>query len=169
MAGLAGTGVGRLGLALSATKTRNSDWTKSPVKTYILSLPSAQERREFQTQQARNLGLDAVFIDARSPANIPDTFFMAHAFSWERPLKITEVACFMSHHAVWDIIAKGDEPALILEDDAILARHVSALLEWLPGLDHLDHVAYWGAYFVNQVHATWHGLGRRLHFQHVPT
>jgi glycosyl transferase family 25 len=128
-------------MALPATKTRNSDWTKSLVKTYILSLPSAQERREFQTQQARNLGLDAVFIDARSPADIPDAFFMAHAFSWERPLKITEVACFMSHHAVWDIIANGSEPALILEDDAILARHSPRLLKWLSALGDLDHVS----------------------------
>ena len=111
------------------------------MKTYILSLPSAQERREFQTQQARNLGLDAVFIDARSPADIPDAFFMAHAFSWERPLKITEVACFMSHHAVWDIIANGSEPALILEDDAILARHSPRLLKWLSALGDLDHVS----------------------------
>ena len=111
------------------------------MKTYILSLPSAQERREFQAQQARNLGLDAVFIDARAPADIPDAFFMTHAFSWERPLKITEVACFMSHHAVWDIMANGNEPALILEDDAILARHVPALLKWLSALGDLDHVS----------------------------
>ena len=114
---------------------------KARVKTYILNLPSAQKRREFQIQQALNLELDAVFIDARTPADIPNEFFLAHAFSWERPLKVTEVACFMSHHAVWDILAKGDEPALILEDDAILASQSPALLNWLSGLDHLDHVS----------------------------
>jgi glycosyl transferase family 25 len=114
---------------------------KSLVKTYILNLPSAQKRREFQIQQALNLELDAVFIDARTPADIPNEFFLAHAFSWERPLKVTEVACFMSHHSVWDILAKGDEPALILEDDAILASQLPALLKWLSGLNLLDHVS----------------------------
>ena len=47
---------------------------KARVKTYILNLPSAQKRREFQIQQALNLELDAVFIDARTPADIPNEF-----------------------------------------------------------------------------------------------
>jgi glutaredoxin-related protein len=89
------------------------------MKTYILNLPSALERRNFQAQQAERLGLDDLFTDAKTPADIPDAFFQAHAFSWERPIKITEVACFMSHHQVWQQIAASHEPALVLEDDAI--------------------------------------------------
>ena len=111
------------------------------VKTYILNLPTAHERRAYQAQQAQQLGLDAVFMTARTPADIPEDFFLAHAFSWERPLKITEVACFMSHHAAWEIISKGEEPALILEDDALLSRNTPALLQWLSGLKALDHVS----------------------------
>ena len=110
------------------------------VKTYILNLPSAHERRAYQAQQAQQLGLDVVFMSARTPADIPEEFFLAHAFAWERPLKITEVACFMSHHAVWEIIAKGDAPALILEDDALLSRQTPALLAWLSGMQDLDLV-----------------------------
>lgn len=111
------------------------------MKTYILNLPAAQERRNFQTQQAERLGLDAHFIDAQTPADIPDAFFQAHAFSWERPIKITEVACFLSHHRVWQQIAKSDGPALVLEDDAILARNTPTLLDWLNTLENVDHVS----------------------------
>jgi glycosyl transferase family 25 len=111
------------------------------MKTYILNLPSALERRNFQALQAERLGLDARFIHAKSPADIPDAFFQAHAFSWERPIKITEVACFMSHHQVWQQIADSQEPALVLEDDAILAHSTPELLIALGQLKDVDHVS----------------------------
>lgn len=111
------------------------------MKTYILNLPSARERRNFQAQQAERLGLDVQFIDAQTPADIPEAFFQAHAFSWERPIKITEVACFLSHQGVWQQIADSHGPALVLEDDAILARNTPALLDWLSTLEGVDHVS----------------------------
>jgi glycosyl transferase family 25 len=111
------------------------------MKTYILNLPTAQERRKFQAQQAERLGLDAVFIDAQTPADITDAFFQAHAFSWERPIKITEVACFMSHHHVWQLVANRHEPALVLEDDAVLANNTPDLQKFLMQLDDVDHVS----------------------------
>lgn len=117
------------------------DWKTPRMKTYILNLPSALERRNFQTQQAQRLGLEAVFIDAQTPADIPDAFFQAHAFSWERPIKITEVACFMSHHLVWQKIAGSKEPALVLEDDAILAHNTPKLLACLAQRVDVDHVS----------------------------
>jgi glycosyl transferase family 25 len=111
------------------------------MKTYILNLPSALERRKFQAQQATHLGLDAQFIDAQTPADIPDAFFQSHAFSWERPIKITEVACFMSHHQVWQQIAESHDPALVLEDDALLAYNTPALLKVLDSLEGVDHIS----------------------------
>ena len=117
------------------------DWKTPRMKTYILNLPSAQERRNFQALQAERLGLDALFTDAKTPADISDAFFQAHAFSWERPIKITEVACFMSHHQVWQKIADSHEPALVLEDDAILARNTPELLRVLSQLEGVEHVS----------------------------
>lgn len=117
------------------------DWKTPRMKTYILNLPSALERRNFQTQQAQSLGLEAQIIDAQTPADIPEAFFQAHAFSWERPIKITEVACFMSHHLVWQKIASSDKPALVLEDDAILAHNTPELLAWLAQQSDVDHVS----------------------------
>lgn len=117
------------------------DWKMPRMKTYILNLPSALERRNFQALQAERLGLDALFTDAKTPADMPDAFFQAHAFSWERPIKITEVACFMSHHQVWQQIAANQQPALVLEDDAILARNTPELLKVLGRLEDVDHVS----------------------------
>ena len=117
------------------------DWKTPRMKTYILNLPSALERRNFQTKQAQRLGLEALFIDAQTPADIPEAFFQAHAFSWERPIKITEVACFMSHHLVWQKIAGSKEPALVLDDDAILAHNTPKLLACLAQWEDVDHVS----------------------------
>ena len=111
------------------------------MKTYILNLASAHERRKFQMAQAERLGLEATFIDAHTPADISESYMMSHAFSWERAIKITEVACFLSHYAAWEKVAASEEPALILEDDAILARETPALLSWLFSLNEVDHVS----------------------------
>lgn len=111
------------------------------MKTYILNLPSAHERKAFQIQQAEQLGLEAIFVNAVTPAEIPEEVFQKHAFSWERPIKITEVACYWSHHGVWQTIAQSNAPALILEDDAILARNTPQLLSWLQELQVADHVS----------------------------
>lgn len=110
------------------------------MKTYILNLPSALERRNFQAQQAAQLGLDVVFTSAATPADITEEQFQQQAFSWERPLKITEAACFLSHHAVWQIIAKDNAPALVLEDDAILARNTPQLLSFLEQSKNVEYV-----------------------------
>ena len=110
------------------------------MKTYILNLPSANERRDFQLLQAEKLGLDAVLISAVTPRDIPVEQFQHQAFMWERPLKITEVACFLSHYGVWEIIAQGNEPALVLEDDAMLARNTPQLLKFLEEIKNVEYV-----------------------------
>lgn len=111
------------------------------MKTYILNLPSAQERRQFQMSQAERLGLEAVFIAAKTPADISEYDMMAYAFSWERAIKITEVACFLSHYAAWEKVLATQEPALILEDDAMLAQETPAFLAWCSALKNVDHVS----------------------------
>ena len=110
------------------------------MKTYILNGPSANERRDFQLLQAEKLGLDAVLINAVTPRDIPAAQFQQQAFMWERPLKITEVACFLSHYGVWEIIALGNEPALVLEDDAMLAQNTPQLLKFLEEINHVEYV-----------------------------
>lgn len=93
------------------------------VPVYIISLASAQHRRAFQEAQAQRLGFDPVWSEAVGVNDISDAFFLQHAFQWERALKKTEVACFMSHLNLWRTIAARDTPAVVLEDDVILGGH----------------------------------------------
>ncbi|MFM2074271.1 MAG: hypothetical protein RJB34_576 [Pseudomonadota bacterium] len=90
------------------------------VPVYIISLASAEHRRAFQEAQAQRLGFEPVWFAAVGVNEISDAFFLQHAFQWERALKKTEVACFMSHLNIWRTIAAGDSPAVVLEDDVIL-------------------------------------------------
>ena len=49
---------------------------------------------------------------------------------WCRPLKLGEIGCAISHWMCWQKAAKdGADPALILEDDAVLADHCAELLQ----------------------------------------
>ena len=93
------------------------------VPVYIISLASAQHRRAFQEAQAKRLGFEPVWSEAVGVSDISDAFFLQHAFQWERALKKTEVACFMSHLNLWRTIAAGDRPAVVLEDDVVLGGH----------------------------------------------
>jgi glycosyl transferase, family 25 len=49
---------------------------------------------------------------------------------WSRPLKLGEVGCAISHWMCWQKAAADvADPALILEDDAVLAGHCAARLQ----------------------------------------
>ena len=49
---------------------------------------------------------------------------------WSRPLKLGEIGCAISHWLCWQrAAADGADPALILEDDAVLTRHCAERLQ----------------------------------------
>ena len=98
---------------------------------YIITLASATQRRAFQQAQAERLGFEPIWHPAVGVDDMSDAFFLQHAFSWQRPLKKTEVGCFMSHYQLWQRIAQSDGPAVVLEDDVILAP------QWLQTLEQL--------------------------------
>ncbi len=56
----------------------------------IISLPNAEDRRNFQQEQLSKLGLDFRFLDATSTNNIDKTTYKQHYKDWQRPLKETE-------------------------------------------------------------------------------
>jgi glycosyl transferase family 25 len=87
---------------------------------YIITLASATQRRAFQQAQAERLGFEPIWHPAVGVDDMSDAFFLQHAFSWQRPLKKTEVGCFMSHYQLWQRIAQSDGPAVVLEDDVML-------------------------------------------------
>lgn len=101
------------------------------MKTLIISLPNQHARRTFQREQMSRLGLAYEFLDAVNAADMPEHLFAKWQGTWERPLRKAEVGCLLSHALAWSNIAQANAPALILEDDALLANTVPALLERL--------------------------------------
>jgi glycosyl transferase family 25 len=104
----------------------------------VISLPNAENRRNFQQEQLSKLGLDFRFLDATSTNDIDKTTYKQHYQDWQRPLKETEVACYYSHRHAWDSVIQSNQPTLILEDDALLSRCTPALLKSLSTKKNVD-------------------------------
>lgn len=111
------------------------------MQTFVISLANAYERRAFQQAQLYNLGISFHFIDAVSAEYLSNHDLTIALNRWERPLMPTEVACFFSHYNLWLRIAKSDEPALILEDDAILADQLPLFLTHLQNTQGIEHLS----------------------------
>ena len=105
---------------------------------FVINLPGAVERRQFQKQQLFELGLDYEILNAISIDDINDEIYKKHYFDWQRPLRNTEVACYFSHRSAWQKIINNNMPALILEDDALLSQHVPELLKSFTNINNVD-------------------------------
>lgn len=135
------------------------------ITVYIISLASAKHRRAFQEAQAQRLGFGPIWSEAVSAIDISDEFFLQHAFQWERALKKTEVACFMSHLNLWRIIAVGNSPAVVLEDDVILGGHWFENIRTLAQNAQADCICLeaWGKKMLGTTQMVGHLKLRRLH------
>jgi len=96
---------------------------------FVINLSGAIKRRQFQKQQLLELGLEYKILEAASIDDISNEIYKKHYYDWQRPLRNTEVACYFSHKLAWNKIIKTDQPALILEDDALLSKCVPELLK----------------------------------------
>ncbi len=100
------------------------------MKIYIINLKSATKRKEFQQQQCQTLGLNNYeFFNALTPKSISEAIYQKYYYDWQRPLRKAEVACYLSHQTLWKKIIKDNQPALILEDDILLAKNTAQLLK----------------------------------------
>ena len=110
------------------------------MKIFVINLPGAIERLQFQEEQLSKLDLDYEILKATSIGDISDETYDKHYFDWQRPLKNTEVACYFSHRSVWQKIIDNNMPALILEDDALLSKYTPDILNSISELFHIDLV-----------------------------
>jgi glycosyl transferase family 25 len=110
------------------------------MKIFIINLPNAIERRQFQEEQLSKLDLDYEILKATSIDDISDETYDKHYFDWQRPLRNSEVACYFSHRSAWQKIIDNNIPALILEDDALLSKHTPDILNSISELSHIDLV-----------------------------
>ena len=106
---------------------------------HIINLAASTERRMFQQRQLQRLNLDAAqFFRAISVDDIDEATCRKHHYDWQRPLRKGEIACYFSHRELWRKIAADDNPALILEDDVLLSKHITALLAELEDQPQCD-------------------------------
>ena len=108
------------------------------MQIFVINLPSAIERRKLQKDQLTKLGLEYKILTATSIIDIDEDTYKKHYFDWQRPLIKTEVACYFSHKSAWEVVIKTREPALILEDDAILSKTLPKLLVNLSDTKNAD-------------------------------
>ncbi len=106
----------------------------------IINLPVAVKRRQFQQQQLQRLSLEHQILAATAAADIDPETYQQRSQDWQRPLKKTELACYLSHRHAWQHIIALNEPALILEDDALLSKRVPQLLATLKNTRNADYI-----------------------------
>jgi glycosyl transferase, family 25 len=109
---------------------------------FVINLSDAVERRQFQKQQLSELGLEYKILNAVSIDDISNKTYTQHYYDWQRPLRNTEVACYFSHRSAWNKIIKTNQPALILEDDALLSKCVPELLKSFTSKQNVDYINF---------------------------
>ncbi len=110
------------------------------MRTVLISLTSQTARRDFQAAQLTQLGLAYEVFDAITPETLPAEYLAIDRDNWERTVTLAEMSCLASHRSVWQTVARGRDPVLILEDDAVLVRSLAGFLAGLADLPGLDHV-----------------------------
>ncbi len=110
------------------------------MQIFVINLSNAIERRKLQESQLSKLGLEYKIINATSVDDITESTYKKHYYDWQRPLLNTEVACYFSHRLAWDTVLTINEPALILEDDALLSICVPKILKSLTDISNIDLV-----------------------------
>jgi len=99
----------------------------------IINLPRHTDRLAFQQRQMDQLGLHYQLVRAVDVNTVAEHTYQALCDTWERPMRKVEVCCYLSHQSAWEIVEQSGQPALILEDDALLSNQVPELLEALKG------------------------------------
>lgn len=107
---------------------------------YIINLEKDKERRLFQEKQFNELGLSYEFIEATTINDI-NLLYNNNKDDWQRPLRKVEVACYFSHQKLWQSVIQENKPALILEDDAMICKELSKILNFCSKLENIDHIS----------------------------
>lgn len=98
------------------------------MKTYLINLDRSPDRFEFFRNQAQTVGISFERIPAIDGRSLPETTWRSivdERFEFQ-PISVYEVACFLSHKAIWEgMVRDRIAMAAIFEDDAILAPQIA--------------------------------------------
>jgi len=110
------------------------------IKIFIISLKNSS-RRQFQKKQFASLNLNFEFFDAISKIDVEENkLFKFLNFDWERPLNVSEKACYLSHKSLWEEVIKTNTNALILEDDALVSKNLPIFLKKIERKFNFDYI-----------------------------
>lgn len=102
---------------------------------YVISLTSADQRREHIKQEFAQKEVDFQFFDAITPVAALSLAKEMHLNYSEMYLTQSELACFMSHVSLWKKIVDENIPYMaIFEDDIYLGENAQKLLnhsDWI--------------------------------------
>ena len=105
------------------------------VKILLINLVSSKDRLEEQKKQFNQLGLKFELFPATSIHDFSEEQYLDLAFNGQRPLKQSELACFLSHKRAWSYVVEQNEPCVILEDDAVLVSDFLEILKQVKSLN----------------------------------
>lgn len=98
------------------------------MRNIVISLDSASERREHIKNEFGKHSLSYEFFDALRPDQAKE-YAERLNINRESSLTPTELACMMSHVAVWEKIIEAELPyATVFEDDVFLGEDAESLL-----------------------------------------
>lgn len=118
---------------------------RSDLKSWLINLPRATERRKRMDDQLANLPLDVEIFDgvdgkAMETELLKNVDISAFERNMGRKVLIGGIGCYHSHLGVWkEFLDSGAKVALILEDDVVFHDDfVSAVDLALEASDHWD-------------------------------
>lgn len=104
------------------------------MKILLINLDSSKDRLEEQKKQFKRLGLKFNRFSATTIQDFTESEYLDLAFNGQRPMKQSELACFLSHQRAWEYVIEQNEPCVILEDDAVLVSDFSILLQQIESI-----------------------------------
>jgi len=110
------------------------------MRALILNLADQTERMGVMAAQMAHFALDFERVEAVTPATLSRPANDLYWQQWQRPMRDTEKAVLESHQKAWKRVMQLDEPCLILEDDALLAKGTCALLDRVRNITVIDHL-----------------------------
>lgn len=110
------------------------------MKILLINLDQSQDRLIQQKEQFHKLKLEFERLPAVSIHDISENDYSQVAFKNQREMKYSELACFLSHKKAWEVVIKKQEPCLILEDDAVLVKDLSNILDDIAKINTVDFI-----------------------------
>ena len=95
----------------------------------VINLNRSKDRMDFMSQQLNRISINYERVEAVDANDLDFDFYQKHAYGWNRVLRYSEIACFFSHKKAWEIVVTKNEPFMIFEDDVVLSKTLTSLVE----------------------------------------